>query len=160
MKRVNKILENSTYQEYIEKNKAAEADRIFCCHNMEHFLDVARIAQIMNLEEKLELSQTMIYATALLHDIGRHVQYADGTPHEVASAQLAERILVECGFRKKEVTEILQAIRDHRNKKVAKEKSLSDVIYRADKASRACFHCEAEPLCKWKKEKKNLKIVY
>ena len=92
MKRVNKILENSTYQEYIRKNKAAEVDRIFCCHNMEHFLDVARIAQIINLEEKLELSKELIYATALLHDIGRHVQYEDGTPHEVASAKLAENI--------------------------------------------------------------------
>ncbi len=160
MKRVNRILENPTYQEYIQKNKAAEGDRIFCCHKMEHFLDVARIAQIMNLEEKLELSKTMIYATALLHDIGRHVQYADGTPHEIASAQLAESILAECGFRKKEMAEILQAIRNHRNKKSAKEKSLSGVIYRADKASRACFHCEAEQLCNWKKEKKNLKIVY
>ena len=160
MKRVNKILENSTYREYIRKNKVAEDGRIFCCHNMEHFLDVARIAWIMNLEEQLELSKTMIYATALLHDIGRHVQYEDGTPHEIASAQLAEEILKECGFRPKECALILQAIRDHRNKKKAKEKSLSGVIYRADKASRACFNCEAEQLCNWKDTKKNLKIKY
>jgi len=160
MKRVNKILENSTYKEYIRKNKAAEGDRIFCCHNMEHFLDVARIAQMMNLEEKLGLSKELIYATALLHDIGRHVQYEDGTPHEVASAKLAENILEECGFGKKSQTEILRAISEHRNKKVAKEASLAGVIYRADKASRACFVCEAESLCNWKKTKKNLKIKY
>lgn len=160
MKRVNKILENHTYQEYIRKNKAAEVDRIFCCHNMEHFLDVARIAWIMNLEEQLGLSKTMIYATALLHDIGRHVQYEDGTPHEIAGARLAEEILTECGFRPKECAGILQAIRDHRNKKAAKEKSLSGVIYRADKASRACFYCEAEQLCNWKESKKNLKVKY
>lgn len=160
MKRVNKILENSTYQEYIRKNKAAEVDRIFCCHNMEHFLDVARIAQMMNLEEGLGLSKELIYATALLHDIGRHVQYADGTPHEVASVKLAEDILEECGFGKKAKAEILRAILEHRNKKIAKEKSLAGVIYRADKASRACFACDAEELCNWKKAKKNLKIVY
>lgn len=123
-------------------------------------MDVARIAWILNLEEQLGLSKTMIYATALLHDIGRHVQYEDGTPHEIASAQLAEEILTECGFRPKERTIILQAIREHRNKKVAKEKSLSGVIYRADKASRACFNCEAKQLCNWKETKKNLKIVY
>ena len=160
MKRVNKILENSTYKEYIRKNKAAEVDRIFCCHNMEHFLDVARIAQMMNMEEKLGLSKELIYATALLHDIGRHVQYEDGTPHEVASAKLAENILEECGFGKKSQTEILRAISEHRNKKVAKEASLAGVIYRADKASRACYVCEAESLCNWKKTKKNLKIKY
>ena len=160
MKRVNKILENRTYKEYIRKNKAAEVDRIFCCHNMEHFLDVARIAQMMNLEEKLGLSKELIYATALLHDIGRHVQYEDGTPHEVASAKLAENILEECGFGKKSQTEILRAISEHRNKKVAKEASLAGVIYRADKASRACYVCEAESLCNWKKTKKNLKIKY
>ena len=64
MKRVNKILENSTYQEYIRKNKAAEVDRIFCCHNMEHFLDVARIAQMINLEEGLDYPIQLNYDDA------------------------------------------------------------------------------------------------
>ncbi len=160
MKRVNKILKNEKYQEYIEKNKTAEVNRIFCCHNMEHFLDVARIARIMKLEEGLEISDEYIYATALLHDIGRHVQYADGTPHEIASARLAESILEETGFKKKERKEILLAIREHRNKEVAGDKTLAGIIYRADKASRACFHCEAEVQCDWKKEKKNLLIQY
>ncbi len=160
MKRVNKILENKKYQDYIEKNRTAEVNRIFCCHNMEHFLDVARIAQIMNLEEELGISKVLIYATALLHDIGRHIQYADGTPHEIAGAEMAEDILVETGFWKQERKEIVRAIREHRNKAVMNEKSLAGVIYRADKASRACFMCEAEKQCDWKKEKKNLTIQY
>ncbi len=160
MERVNSILENKSYREYLRKNQAAEEGRIFCCHNMEHFLDVARIAYILNLEEELQISKELIYATALLHDIGRHVQYADGTPHEKAGAKLAEDILRECEFDEAEQRDILRAIRKHRDSKMVTEKSLAGIIYRADKASRACFSCKAEVLCDWKADKKNLKLKY
>ena len=160
MNRVNLILENSKYQEYIDKIKQAEEDRIFCLHNMSHFMDVARIAYSINLEEGLGLSKEWIYATALLHDIGRFKQYEDGTSHELGSAELAPEILAETGFEEQEQEEILKAIKEHRNKEIAKEKSLAGIIYRADKLSRPCFACEAEKQCDWKKSKKNMKISY
>lgn len=160
MERVNAILNNKKYQEHIDKIKQAEEKRIFCLHNMAHFLDVARIAALINEEEKLGISKELIYTTALLHDIGRHVQYADGTPHELASAELAPVILTEAGYEWWEQGEILRAIREHRNADIAGEKSLTGILYRADKASRACFACEAEKLCNWKAEKKNLEIKY
>lgn len=160
MERVNAILKNPKYWEHIDKIKQAEENRIFCLHNMGHFLDVARIAALINEEEKLKISKELIYAAALLHDIGRHVQYADKTPHEVASAILAPEILQEAGFTAWEQEEILRAIREHRNSQIAGEKSLVGIIYRADKASRACYACEAETMCDWKKEKKNLEIYY
>ena len=160
MERVNLILKNTKYQDYIDRIKQAEEGRIFCLHNMSHFLDVARIAQIISMEEGLNISKELIYATALLHDIGRFQQYESGIPHENASAGLAPEFLEEAGFSIEEQTEILRAIREHRNPEVAGEKSLVGAIYRADKASRACFACEAEGLCDWSKEKKNLEIVY
>lgn len=160
MNRVNSILKNQKYQEYIDKIKQAEEDRIFCLHNMSHFMDVARIAYSINLEESLEIPKELIYATALLHDIGRFMQYEDGIPHELASAELAPKILAETGFGEHEQEEILKAIREHRNKDISKEKSLAGIIYRADKLSRPCFACEAELKCDWKKSKKNMKIIY
>ncbi|MBQ9141106.1 MAG: HD domain-containing protein [Lachnospiraceae bacterium] len=160
MERVNRILKSQKYQEHIDKIKAAEEGRIFCCHNMGHFLDVARIAALINEEEQLGIEKELIYATALLHDIGRHVQYANGTPHEQASAQLAPELLGESGFDEWEQKEILRAIREHRNAEIVKEKSLAGIIYRADKTSRACFACDAEKMCDWKKEKKNMEIRY
>lgn len=160
MERANLIHKNTHYQDYIDRIKRAEEGRIFCLHNMSHFMDVARIAQIINLEEGLHIQKELIYATALLHDIGRFQQYEFGIPHEIASAELAPEFLEESGFSIEEQTEILRAIREHRNPKVAGEKSLAGVIYRADKASRACFGCEAEGLCDWSKEKKNLEIAY
>ena len=160
MDRVNLILRNSKYQEYIDKIKQAEEKRIFCLHNMSHFMDVARIAYSINLEEGLQISKELIYATALLHDIGRFKQYEDGTPHELTSAELAWEIMGECAFGELEQQEIIRAIREHRNTKVAKEKSLAGIIYRADKLSRSCFACEAEKQCDWKKSKKNMKITY
>lgn len=160
MDRVDLILENPKYQEYIDKIKQAEEKRIFCLHNMNHFLDVARIAYIMNLEEDLRISKELIYATALLHDIGRFMQYEDSTPHDKASTLLAPEILAETGFDEQEQAEILRAIGEHRNREVKEEKSLAGIIYRADKASRACFACEAESQCDWDKSKKNMWVNY
>ena len=160
MNRVNCILQNKEYQLYLAKNVAAEDERIFCRHNMEHFLDVARIAMLMNLEEGLGIDKEMVYATALLHDIGRWKEYEDGTPHEVASAELTPEILAQCGFTKEESRTICKAILTHRDASLAKEDSLCKIVYLADKKSRACHNCRARALCKWSEEKKNLTIEY
>ena len=160
MDRVNRILQNEKYKVHLEKIRAAEETRLFCCHNMGHFLDVARIAMQLNLQENRGISKELIYATALLHDIGRHVQYADGTPHEQASAVLAPEILEECDFSAEEAAEILYAIANHRNKHIAGQGDLAAIIYRADKLSRACFACDAEKECDWSSSKKNLYLEY
>ena len=160
MKRIDEILKNKDFLENLGKNDAAEADRRFCRHNMAHFLDVARIARIINAEENFGVDLEWIYAAGLLHDIGRHVQYADGTPHEQASACLAPGILSECGFSEEETRAVTGAILAHRDPQVAGEKNLGGLLYRADKASRACFSCPAEAECNWKKDKKNLTVPY
>ncbi len=82
---------------------------------MAHFLDVARLAYIFNLEEHLGIDRERIYAAALLHDIGRHVQYLDGTPHQEAGLPIAGEILRDCGFSEGEEEEILEAIARHRD---------------------------------------------
>ncbi|MDE5909042.1 MAG: HD domain-containing protein [Lachnospiraceae bacterium] len=160
MERVNRILTCSLYQEYLKKNNLAEAGRRFCHHNMGHFLDVARIACILNEQEAYGQDREIIYAAALLHDIGRWQQYAFGIPHEAASADLAPEILGESGFDGGELSMILEAIKNHRNVAVKEEKSLSGLLYRADKYSRPCFVCEVEEECDWKKGKKNLRLIY
>lgn len=160
MDRIDKILNHPLFIGNLEKNKTAEADRRFCRHDITHFLDVARIGMIINLEEQLGIEQEIIYGAALLHDIGKHMQYSAGIPHEEASARIAPEILEECGFDKKETNVIIDAILSHRNQNVAVEKNLRGLLYRADKASRPCFSCEAEADCNWKGSKKNLKILY
>ncbi len=160
MDRINKILNNKIYMECIDKNKMAEVSRSFCHHDMGHFLDVARLAMIFDLQEGLGISREMIYAAALLHDIGRWKQYEDGTPHERASAELAPEILADCGFSEAESEQILSAILNHRNAAVKQEQTLAGILYRADKMSRSCFCCEAERECDWKGDKKNLELRY
>lgn len=159
MKRINRILHHETYKECYRKNVECEKERIFCHHDMSHFLDVARLAMIINLQEKMEISQELIYGAALLHDIGRFRQYLEEIPHEIASAELAPHILRDCGFDAEEIREITDAIRRHRTPDIKNERSLSGLIYRGDKMSRSCFACPAEKMCDWKKEKKNLQII-
>ena len=75
MERVNNILNNKLYKIYLDKNMEAEEGRRFCHHDMGHFLDVARLAMIFNLQQGLFVPEELIYAAALLHDIGRWKQY-------------------------------------------------------------------------------------
>ncbi|MCM1327113.1 MAG: HD domain-containing protein [Bacteroidales bacterium] len=158
MDRIDKILKHDLFLYHLRKNQEAEADRCFCRHDMAHFLDVARIGEILRLEEEQELEREWIYAAALLHDLGKHIQYEDGTPHEMAGAEIAPVILKDCDFSEEESRRIVEAIRGHRDEKSAGERNLKGILYRADKASRACFACTEEKNCNWKAGKKNLKI--
>ena len=159
MKRVIKILKHPVYTACLKQIKELEKDRIFCGHDLAHFLDVARVAALLNAEEGLDVSKELIYAAALLHDIGRHEQYLNGTAHNEASAAIATGILEDCGFTEEEKTAVLGAITEHR---MAKEKrtALADIIYRADKLSRPCFNCRAEAECNWSRDKKNMTLRY
>lgn len=160
MERIDKILKHDLFLYHLDANGTAEAQRRFCRHNMAHFLDVARIGEIMNLEQGLNIDREWIYAAALLHDMGKHIQYEDGTPHEKASAGIAPKILENCGFDGNETDVIVSAILSHRDASVMNEQNLKGILYRADKASRACFSCAAEAECNWKKGRKNLQIKY
>lgn len=160
MERINRILELDSYRKNLKKITKAEEDRKFCHHDMAHFLDVARIAMILNEKESYLIDDELIYAAAVLHDIGRWKQYKDGTPHEVASSKLAPDMLAQCGFDEEDISVIVTAISNHRNSKVMNDKDLNGLLYRADKLSRPCFSCKEEKNCNWKAEKKNMRIVF
>ncbi|MCB2291043.1 HD domain-containing protein [Clostridium sp. CS001] len=157
--KINIIIENNNFQNNLKKIEGLEKDRVFCKHDIQHFLDVARLMYIVNLEDGLNIPKHMIYATALLHDIGRGEEYENGTPHEIASVIIAKNILVQCKYDTKEIDEILEAIGSHRNNS-EELNSLSHLLYKCDKLSRNCLSCRASDNCKWPVEKKNLKITY
>ena len=156
MEKVQKLYRHPLYQECLEKNKKAEETRIFCKHGMEHLMDVARIAYILSVDGAYAISKEIIYAAALLHDIGKWKQYEDGTPHEKASADLAEQILEASGFSEEDQAQVLDAIL----KQQKEENPLAELLYDADKLSRACYACGARKLCDWSEEKKNHNIVW
>ena len=60
MDRFNGILNDEKYMYYLKRNKKFEKGRKFCKHNLKHFLDVARIAQMINLEENLNSEKEII----------------------------------------------------------------------------------------------------
>jgi HD superfamily phosphodiesterase len=158
MKRINQILANEDYIKYLSKNKEAEGGRIYCHHDIAHFLDVSRIAYIISLEEKLNVNKEILYAMGLLHDIGRWMEYESGIDHALASKNLAEGILLDCDFSETEIQEILTAIESHRN--IKSTSVLGDLLYRADKLSRNCLHCSAIGTCKKFQNKEVPVILY
>ena len=156
MKRVNNIMHHPMYVAKLEQLQALEADRIFCRHDLQHLLDVARLIWIEVLEQQLKIDREVIYAAALLHDIGRVDQIEHGTPHDQASAELAAKLLPDAGFSEKEVQAIILAILAHRTD--SSPNTLGQLLYRADKRSRACWSCSARNQCKWPEEKKNIGV--
>ena len=129
--RISLIWRHPLYQKHCEKIQELEKDRIFCRHTPEHFLDVARLMYIYSLENKLNLSREIIYATALLHDIGRAQQYLSGISHDIAGAEIAGKILADLHFTEQEKEEILSAISQHRTD--GSDNVLAMLLYKADK---------------------------
>lgn len=185
LSRVQKIYGHPLFQECLAKNRAAEETRSFCKHDMTHFLDVARLAYIFTLERGYGIAKEEIYAAALLHDVGKWRQYTENVPHEQAGAAFAEVILKDTGFTEAERERILAAILAHRGKKEPhsgmactdtgveeerrsgeagqapeRKEELAEVLYDADKISRACYACPAGKACNWDDEKKNLGITW
>lgn len=158
--RINQILKHPTYQEHIRKIKDYEVNRPFCSHGLNHFLDVARIAYILNLEKDLRIPQDIIYGAALLHDIGKWQQYDSGIAHEIASANLCVPIFEAAGYNQDEINKMQQAILSHRNPSVEGEENLSGLLFLADKLSRKCFECKMVNQCDWPFIIKNNHIIY
>lgn len=170
MHRINRILRHPLWQGAMVQIEEAEKDRIYCRHDLTHLLDTARLAYIENLEKGLGLSKELIYGAALLHDIGRGLEYTQGVPHDEAGSMLAGTILQETGFCESERMEILNAIASHRGTERQSESqpegrlecktecNLAGLLYRADKGSRNCFYCKHGDTCKWSEEKKNKEI--
>ena len=131
MKRLNAILCHPLYRRCYGRLEELEKDRIFCCHQMPHLLDVARIAYILNMEQDLGLEKEVIYAVDSL---------PDGET-----------------FSEEEKRMILTAIRGHRRLRADAE-LLEWLLYTSDKASRTCFACPAEGECDWSVEKKNMEL--
>lgn len=160
MKECEAIRNHPLYVKFYKKLSKAEINRSFCRHQMSHYLNVARIAYIYNLEQNLGFRKEVIYAAAILHDIGKYKQYKKKIPHEIASAEIAEVILKdlpEAYFTEEEKKQIVRAVLEHRKMKEDMS-DLGRLLYISDKKSRACYMCPAEQECDWSIEKKNMEI--
>lgn len=184
MKYTDKILKHPIYQKFQEDIKALETGRIYCHHEMEHAIDVARLAWIYYLEDHLsedmqnmvgisvkkrihgewtaELEETkdLFYMAALLHDIGRAAQYETGIHHSVAGLAPAREILRDIEVPEDWIAQIMDVIAEHGDGVAdRREKRLEYYIARADHDCRLCFACEAKDSCKWTQDERNHSIV-
>ena len=150
------IINNSKYKQAIRIISENEKGRKFCIHDYGHFIDVARICYILCLENNINVQKDVIYAAALLHDIGRSIKGGD---HAQNGVLLAFDILNECGYDKDDVELITEVIRSHGH--VSDDiKTFGDALARADKYSRRCYLCEAYDECYWSEDIKNKYPVY
>lgn len=148
MERVRALTADPGYRRYLSLTEAHETDRIFCRHPFSHLLDTARIAWILCLERGLNFPQSVVYAAALLHDIGRFSQYEDtALDHANESARLAAPILKKHGFTQEEILTIQKAIRAHRLPPKTVTDPLGAILAEADDLSRPCYACTVKKDC-------------
>ena len=140
MEIADKILKHPKFIKYLNLNTKEEKKRKFCRHDLQHAVDVARVAYIIALENKFDLSKDMIYAAALLHDIAKWKQYREKVDHALVGTVLAQEILKDTGMNVQDAELILDAIRSHRTKGESSS-SLSMVLYAGDKVCRLCIQC-------------------
>ncbi|MDD3269977.1 MAG: HD domain-containing protein [Syntrophomonadaceae bacterium] len=159
MKRVELLINDSFYKEYMRRNREEDLEPKFCQHDFQHHLDVARIAYILVLEhndlnyfvKENSLSgklagKEVIYAAGFLHDIGKWQEYQTGIDHASFGAKLAREILPRAFFNANEVEIISRAVYEHRN--ISKDMTfLGERLHRADNLSRACAQCEYHAEC-------------
>lgn len=160
MNRIKILMKHPDFKKYMRTIEAAETERIFCHHGYSHGLDVARICYIMNLEEDCGYKKDVIYAMAMLHDIGRAEEYENGLSHHIAGARIAEKILAEAGFEDSEIKAICEAISNHKSLDKDNENCLSGLLFKADKLSRNCFACQARSECYWNDDLKNKYVLH
>ena len=145
--RYNRIVRNEEFNRLLDEIEALEWTAFTLKHGLEHLLDVARISYIQVLEDGLDYDKNILYAAALLHDIGRAAEYRDAGSHDEAGAVIAEGILRDCGYAESEIQMIQETIRGHGEERGS---GLAVLLHRSDKASRMCFRCKAADTCKWK----------
>lgn len=157
MERIQPLLHNPTYCDSIRKIETLEKQRIYCRHGLPHLLDVARIAALLAADRNAAYPRDVIYAAALLHDLGRLKQYTTGEPHAEAGVNMARELLQETAFTEQEQAEILDAVGRHQTG--AAPDSLAQMIYEADEASRMCFTCPARDTCYWPEQRRNPTVL-
>ena len=163
------LLQDQEYLALVKRLEQKEKQRPFCRHGLSHFLDVARIAWILTLEqanqeemdvEYLAQQKDKIYLTALLHDLGRLAEYNHTLSHGHAQEGviMVWKFLKRIGYPENKAKEIVDAVREHSGEQKTNH-DLSDVIQAADNYSRNCFFCDAQQQCYWSEERRNKTIL-
>ena len=178
MKYTDLVLKHPIFTEFVEEIHMAEAFRIYCGHEIDHAMEVARLSWIYYLEESLkegelqgwssdlEETKDLFYVAALLHDIGRVAQYETGVHHAIAGIKPAKQILADIQAPLEWVDQILEVIAEHSDKTAQPSdkatgypvKNLQYYIAKADHDCRLCFSCLAADSCKWTQEQRNQTI--
>lgn len=149
MERVTTLLHSQEYREHVQKIYDKERQRSFCKHDFHHFLDVARLSWIFLLQDGIEYLKDVVYAAALLHDIGRWKEYNGEGCHAQLSAELALPLLINAGYSPQERKIIVDAISEHRQQEEDFFSTpLSTALRKADKYSRLCFKCSSQVQCR------------
>lgn len=158
MSYIARLMALESYRQALTALERREADRIYCKHDLDHFLDVARITLLLCQAHNIEADRDSVYLAALMHDLGRLDR--DEADHNVAGSVLAAQWLDAIGFPKDRQEVVLTLIEEHGWPGKKAPANLSEAFSLADSYSRACYYCPAADSCFWPPERKNTHPIY
>ena len=150
MPRLDAIWADEVYQREYRRLEELEQTRVFCRHGIRHLMDTARIMWALNLERACGLSQDVVYAAALLHDIGKALD------HEIEGSHV--QIGVEVARKYKENPAVIHAIEAHHGD-VEPKTPLAFIVMAADAISAARPGARRENLESYIKRLENLEEI-
>ena len=81
-------------------------------HGFDHVIRVTSLCEVIGAREHADLN--ILIPAALFHDIARQLEVVDGTPHEIAGAEIAEHYLKSIQYDEELIKGVIHAIQCHR----------------------------------------------
>jgi len=101
-------------------------------HSYDHTLRVLSVS--LQIGKEVGANMRILYAAALLHDIGRPREEKTGVTHALLSGEMSKRVLSKAGYTPQETESVVAAIRTHRFSEGLRPVSLEgEILSDADK---------------------------
>lgn len=107
---------NESLKQYIMENIFPLYQQNDLGHNLVHIKEVIRRCFVLNQSFKLNLDENMIFAIAVYHDLGKHIDHANHH-HLIAGRLFFEDEKMKNFFNDEQRKIIREAIEDHRSSK-------------------------------------------
>ncbi len=95
-------------------------------HSYDHTRRVLSIS--LQIGKEMDARIRILYAAALLHDVGRPREEKTGVSHAAISGEMSRKVLSEAGYTPQEIESVVAAIRTHRFSEGLRPVSLEGMI--------------------------------
>lgn len=106
-------MSNSSWKKKLENKVQQYLNDYSACHDFYHHKRTLKNA--LEIAKKIKCDEDVVYAGAILHDVGYKNNEKDAKKHPIYGMKLAQKWLKEVEFPKEKIADVLETIRLHDN---------------------------------------------